>query len=400
MPWKETSVLDQRLQFIATFLSQELSMADLCREFGISRKAGYKLIHKYQALGPDGLLDLSRAPHTHPNATSVAVEQHIIALRADHPTWGPRKLRAALLRTAPETRWPAASTVGQILRRNGLTTPRRRRTPRTLTMSATPIHADSPNAVWCADFKGCFSTKDGRRCHPFTITDAYSRMLLRCQALTRPDKHAVKPICIAAFREYGLPAVMRTDNGPPFSSVALGGLSQLSVWWIKLGIHPQRIQPGHPEQNGSHERMHRTLKEEATIPPQANISLQQKAFDRFRNEYNNLRPHEAIGQQTPASMYVRSPREYPLRTPEIHYPEHILVRHVRRDGYIRWHGHMLFVSEALAGEPVGLDQLDDRHFALYFGPIPLAILDGHTNTWLPRKAAASKLLSLWQEGSI
>jgi hypothetical protein len=232
-----------------------------------------------------------------------------------------------------------------------------------------------------------------------TITDDYSRALLRCQALHHIDTDALKPIWVAAFREYGLPTVIRTDNGPPFASNGLGGISPLAVWWIKLGIRPERIQPGRPEQNGRHERMHRTLKQEATKPPQADICSQQHLFDRFRQDYNNIRPHEALGQHTPSTVYQTSPRPYPLRTPQVQYHTDTTVRHVRTTGCIRWQGKLLFLSETLAGQIVGLEQLDDRYWALYFGPIPLAILDNHLGSWVPPKTAFHKLQLLQEENT-
>jgi transposase InsO family protein len=397
MPWKETTVLDDRLQFIAIYLNQELSMADLCRAFDISRKTGYKFVQRYRLYGPEGLYDLHRATYTHPNAIPEQVEEQILDLRAAHPTWGPRKLRAVLQRDIADIAIPAASTIGAVLQRHGLTVPRkcRRNTSFPASASLTPI--TGTNEVWCADFKGHFPLKNGRRCHPLTITDAYSRTLLRCQALLHPDTKSVRPIWVAAFREYGLPKVIRTDNGPPFASNGLAGLSALAIWWIKLGIRPERIAPGHPEQNGRHERMHLTLKIEATRPPQVDINAQQRVFDHFRHEYNHVRPHEALNQQTPASVYSSSSRPYPLRLPEVEYPSGVVVRRVRTDGCIRWRGGMLFVSETLTGEPVGLDRLDDRHWALYFGQIPLSILDDHICSWLPPKSAAAKILSLLEE---
>jgi len=397
MPWRETTVLDDRIQFIAMYLTNELSMADLCRAFGISRKTGYKFVQRYELCGPEGLHDLPHAPYSHPNAVPEDIQEQIIALRSLHPTWGPRKLRVVLARDIPQIPWPAASTIGEILKRRGLAIPRRHRSQQAASPSVRLTQPGMPNDVWCADFKGHFGLRNGRRCHPFTITDDYSRALLRCQALHHIDTDAVKPIWVAAFREYGLPRVIRTDNGPPFASTGLGGLSPLAVWWIRLGIRPERIEPGHPEQNGRHERMHRTLKQDAAKPPQADITSQQHVFDRFRHDYNNLRPHEALGQHTPSSVYVASQRSYPLREPQIQYRTDTTLRHVRTTGCIRWQGKMLFVSETLVGHIVGLEQLDDQYWALYFGPIPLAILDNHLGSWAPPKTAFDKLQLLQEE---
>lgn len=399
MPWRETTVLDDRVQFIAMYLSKELSMADLCRAFGISRKTGYKFVQRYKLHGPEGLVDIPRAPYSHPNAVPEQVQDEIIALRGQHPTWGPRKLRVVLARDTPQIAWPATSTIGAILKRRGLAVARHRTGQQAATRSVTLTQPGTPNDVWCADFKGHFPLRDRRRCHPFTITDDYSRALLRCQALHHTNTHTLKPIWVGAFREYGLPRIIRTDNGPPFASNGLAGLSGLAVWWIKLGIRPERIQPGHPEQNGRHERMHRTLKQEATKPPQADICSQQRVFDRFRHDYNNIRPHEALAQNTPATVYAVSPRSYPLRTPQIQYHTATAVRRVRTTGCIRWQGRLLFVSETLVGETVALEQLDDRYWALYFGPIPLAILDNHLGSWAPPKVALPKIQILQEEGT-
>jgi hypothetical protein len=238
---------------------------------------------------------------------------------------------------------------------------------------------------------------DGNRCYPLTITDSFSRFILRCQGLPSTHAEGVRPIWIAAFREYGLPTAIRTDNGAPFASHGLGGLSRLAVWWIKLGITPERIKPGCPQQNGRHERMHRTLAEEATKPPSHDMRAQQRAFDRFRHEYNHVRPHEALGQVTPVSIYEPSVREYPLRLPRIEYPSSMTVRSVRRRGYVRWRGDMLFVSETLIGEPVGFDPIDDRYLRLCYGPVPLAVLDAHTATWVTNRRILEKLLTIPEE---
>jgi len=389
-------VLNVREKFISMYLDQSISMAELCREFGVSRKTGYKFVHRYQRYGSEGLRDLSRAPHNHPNAVSEDLQEFIVTCKTKHPTWGPRKLLGRLRLIDTGVNWPAASTIGALLDSRGLTIRRKRRSQHA-TASVTLTQPGEPNEVWCADFKGHFALGNRQRCNPFTLTDAYSRVILKAQALSKTDTNTVKPLWVAAFREYGLPSVIRTDNGPPFATNGLGGLSALSVWWIKLGIRPERIKPAHPEQNGQHERMHRTLKEEATRPPQCDLRAQQRVFDRFVQEYNYVRPHEALGQITPASVYTPSPRRYPLRLPAVEYPSGVQARHVRTNGSIRWRGSLIFVSETLIGEYVGLDQLDDRHFALYFGPLPLAILDDHTCSWLPPKAAAKSLETLLQE---
>lgn len=261
------------------------------------------------------------------------VEDAIVDARGKHPYWGPLKLHAWLERTAPEIQWPAPSTMGEILRRHGLAVPQKKR-PKAAPNTEPLKHAAGPNLVWCADFKGWFRCQDGSRCDPLTISDAYSRFLLRCQAAKHPDLWYTKPLFEATFREYGLPARIRIDNGSPFASVGIGGLSELSVWWIKLGIRPERIEPGKPSQNGRHERMHRTLKQETAQPPRSNLREQQRAFDDFRQEYNYQRPHEALQGKTPAECYQASSRPYHGRIRELAYPADFEVRQVSDGGQI------------------------------------------------------------------
>jgi len=386
VPWKETCPMDERMKFIGLYLHHEWPMAVLCREFGISRKTGYKLVRRYIELDFEGLKDKSRAPHRHPNAVSATTERAIISARSAHPTWGPKKLRAWLQRQDATTKWPTASTIGEILSRHGLSVPRRR-SRKTSVYSEPFIGCDTPNAVWSADLKGWFQTGDGTRCDPLTISDNYSRFLLRCQAVSPADHEMIQPVFEAAFREYGLPVAIRTDNGPPFATTTVAGLSRLSIWWLKLGIIPERIEPGKPAQNGRHERMHRTLKQETATPPQRTWRGQQQAFDRFRVEYNQDRPHEAIGQQPPASLYSPSPQPYPLMLPEMIYPERYVIRKVYAQGDIVWKSWHVYLSETLAGELVGLRQTTDRLWDIYFGPIKLAQLDTHENRLihLPRR---------------
>jgi transposase InsO family protein len=396
MPWKETNVLDSRLQFIALYQQKTMSFSELCRHFGISRTTGYKFIDRYEKGGPAGLADMPRVACTHPNAVDISIQQQIVVLRSDHPNWGPRKLRAILMRQFPDGHWPAASTIGELLKSRGLVTCRRRRKA-----SATPSYdltsPDGPNDVWTADFKGQFRLGNNQLCYPLTICDRFSRMLLKCQALPNTSIEFAKPVWVATFRDYGMPRIIRTDNGAPFSSTAIGGLSRLSAWWIRLGIIPERIAPAKPQQNGSHENMHRALKQDVAKHPQADLKLQQAANDKFVNDYNCLRPHEAIGMQVPADLYVDSPRPYPLILPPVEYPSGYAVRRVRINGVFKWRGDLIFVSEVLTGEPVGLEQLDDRHWALYYGLVPLAILDDHKRHLIPSKEAAPKLKQLIKE---
>ena len=296
--------------------------------------------------------------------------------------WGPRKLKRILERDQPGRPWPATSTMGEIVKRAGLVVPRKKRR-RTEAYTQPLAHANGSNRVWCADFKGWFKAGDGARIDPLTVTDAWSRYLLRCQAVEKTDTARVQAIFEAAFREYGLPQAIRTDNGAPFASHAVAGLSRLAVWWIKLGITPERIAAGHPEQNGRHERMHRTLKQEAAQPPADNRREQQRTLDQFRQEYNDVRPHEALEMQTPAAVYQPSARSFPARVPEPDYPQTMLVRSVRPHGHFRWNQHDVFLSEVLWGERVGLLPEDDRWFTIYFAQLPLARFDSQKLQVMP-----------------
>jgi transposase InsO family protein len=364
--------MEERGLFISEYLEEDLNVSELCRRYGVSRKAGYKWIARYEAEGFAGLGDRSHAAHAQPNRMSAAVEKRILEARIAHPSWGPKKLKA-YLEDRRGGRWPAASTIGEAIARAGLTAPRklRRRVPASAPFSACAF----ANDVWTVDFKGWFRTRDGARCDPLTLADAHTRFVLRCQAVDRPDGDCVWPLIEAAFREYGLPLAMRSDNGPPFASVAAGGLSRLSVKLIKAGVAPERIEPGKPQQNGRHERFHLTLKRETASPPAANRRAQQRAFDAFLRVYNEERPHEALGQTPPARHYAPSARVYTGRLKEPDYPGGLDTRRVRTNGEIKWRGGLVFLSTALAGEPVGLEERDDGAVAVRYGPIPLGVID-------------------------
>ena len=368
--------MDERMRFV---LEQERglhTMTELCEIYDIARETGYYWLRRYQQGGLEALQDLNRAPERHPNQTPEQIEAAVLELRRAHMRWGPRKLKRVLQREAPQKPWPAASTIGAMLAREGLVIPRKKRRrapPYTQPFGA----ADAPNRVWCADFKGWFQTQDGQRVDPLTITDAHSRYLLRCQRVAKTNGEHVQVVFEAAFREYGLPQAMRTDNGAPFASRAIAGLSRLAVWWMKLGIVPERIAAGHPEQNGRHERMHRTMKQETASPPKANPHAQQQAFHRFRREYNEERPHEALGMQTPSAVYRPSLRPYPLRVPEPEYGSALQVRRVDRSGVFSWKGDVVFLSETLMGEPIGLLPQDDRFYTVYFISSPIARFDSY-----------------------
>jgi len=369
----ETCAVDERMRFVMTVESQEESFAAVCRQFGVSRKTGYKWLERYRTDGVEGLADRPRAPLNHPQAIAAAMAERCLSLRRRHPTWGPVKVRAWLERRGSEPELPAASTIGALFDREGLTVKRRlrRRSP----PSSVPFaDCEAANDVWCIDFKGWFRTGNGARCEPLTLSDAASRYLLRCQAMARTDTDHVWPVLDAAFREYGLPLRLRSDNGPPFASHGAGGLSRLAVKVIKAGVTPERIAPGKPQQNGRHERMHLTLLQDTATPPARSLREQIERFHAFLRLYNDERPHQALGNDTPAERYVVSPRRFDgvLRTPD-YDPEHV-VRRVRSNGEIRWQGGTIYISEALVGEPVGLVEGQDGGFTACYGPIVLGVI--------------------------
>jgi transposase InsO family protein len=366
--------MDQRTQFIADYQRQVFSVVELAHRFGISRKTAYKWIDRYISAGPIGVLDRSRRPTTCPHATPESLVDAILALRRQHPTWGAKKLRRILTRRHPGWPWPARSTTAALLHRHGLITTRRRRSAASHPgRPLTPMTA--PNDIWTADFKGQFRTRNGIYCYPLTVVDGFSRYLLGCQGLRSTEIALAKPVFLRLFQEYGLPHRIRTDNGVPFATTALGRLSTLSVWWIRLGIVPELIEPAQPQQNGRHERMHRTLKAETTRPPSANLQAQQIRFNAFRREYNDERPHEALHQNTPASYYQPSERTLPSRLPPLEYPGHFEARLVSRNGGIRWNRAWVWVTHTLAGEYVGLEAVDDGLWDVYFGSLKLGRLD-------------------------
>lgn len=374
MPWKETCAVDERIAFVRDVLCGEANKSELCRRYGISRPTGDKWLERFEERGLAGMDDLSSAPHRRPNQMPEELAEMLIGLRRRHMTWGPRKLLAYLERRYQGVPWPAASTVGELLRRHGMSV-RRVRRQRTPPYTQPFGSCQEANSIWCADFKGWFRTADRSTCHPLTITDAYSRYLLKCQGMERAYAVPTRTVFESAFREYGLPQAIRTDNGPPFASNAVGGLSRLAIWWLKLGIVPERIEPGQPQQNGRHERMHLTLKQETANPPHATMRSQQRRFDEFRQEYNELRPHEALAQRTPAELYWPSPRGYPARLPEPEYGEKAEVRFVRHSGEIKWQGQRMYLGQVLAGENVGLEAVADGHWLVYFCRMPLGVLD-------------------------
>lgn len=374
MAWSETNPMKERVLFIDDLESGLYTMTEACRRYGISRPTGYKWAERYVAEGVEGLKDRSRAPKSCPHRIEDHVVEALLEARREHPRWGPRKLLGHLMRRHRDWEWPAPSTVGDILKREGLVEARGRRRRRQHP-GRRDLEAQSPNDLWSMDFKGEFRTGDRRYCYPLTAADRCSRYLLACQGLWSTSYEEAQPVLEGVFREYGLPGGIVTDNGSPFSSSAIGGLSRLSVWWIKLGIEPVLIEPGHPEQNGAHERMHRTLKEETARPPAGDLASQQERFEAFREHYNEERPHEALGQCPPGEVYEPSPRVYPERVDEIEYPGHFEVRRVRPQGQIKWQGELLFVSKVLVGERLGLEETEEGIWSLYFGPRLLARFD-------------------------
>jgi transposase InsO family protein len=373
LPWKEVWIVDERVRFIAEVNESQESFAALCRRFGISRKTGYKWCERYEEHGPSGLEERAPIALSCPHKTPEEVVVALVELRKDHPSWGPKKLKARLVALGHKG-VPAPSTIGDLLKRHGLVRPRRRRVYAPV-MTAQPLaEATLPNDTWCVDFKGHFALGDKTRCYPLTLTDQVTRYLLKCEAVDKPDEAHVRPHFERAFREFGLPLRIRSDNGPPFATTGIGGLSELSVWWIKLGIAPERIEPGQPQQNGRHERMHRTLKAEVASKPEADQKGQQLSLDRFRHEYNDVRPHEALSQQTPASRYTTSRRVMPASLSSPQYPETMAVRRVKANGMISWEGREVHLTQLLRGEPVGVEQLEEQRWRVHYGPVALAEL--------------------------
>ena len=378
--------MNERTILIGDYLSGEYSMAELARRRGVSRKTVYKWIERYEQGGAEGLTEHCRAAHHHPNETSREMEERILSWKEKRPSWGAPKIHSKLVELAD---CPAESTVSNVLKRHGLTRALRRRLR--ATPSAGPLRdGQGPNQIWCVDFKGWFRLGNGRRCDPLTISDQYSRYMLCCQGMVRvPQVLTVKPLFIRTYREYGLPEKIRTDNGTPFASTGLGGLTSLSVWWLRLGIQLERIEPGHPEQNGRHERLHRTLKAAVLKPPCWSLQQQQQAFDAFRQDYNQERPHEALGQKPPALFYQPSARQYPERLPEVGYPCGWIERRVSPGGQLKWRGLKLHVIHALVGQVVGLEAIAEGLWKLHFMSLELGHIDESKQCLVPANNSSS-----------
>jgi len=373
MPWRESSAMDARVEFVTEVLRGEDSMVALCARYGISRKTGYKWRDRYRDDGVAGLAERSHAPRQHGRVTAPAIAEAIVAKRRERPSWGARKLLAWLEAHDPAVPWPSASTTDDILKKAGLVTGRqlRQRAPPRLGELTHPCHA---NHVWAVDHKGWIRLGDHSRNEPLTMTDSFSRYLISVSATGSTAAGEARPQFERAFGEYGLPEVIRSDNGSPFAARGSTGLTQLSVWWIKLGIRHERIDPGAPQQNGRHERFHLTLLE-AMTPAPADRADQERRFAAFKQDYNHERPHEALGQKPPATLYSRSRRAMPDRLPEPVYGADVAARQVRSNGEIRWRGDLVHVSSALIGEAVGVEELGDGQRLVRFFDVPLGIID-------------------------
>lgn len=374
MPWKAVDVMELREDFAIKVIQEGVDLTEACRQFGISRPTGYKWLRRYEADGRSGLVDRSRAPRRIPHKTAEDIEGQVVWMRERYPSWGPKKIRALLRRQQPDLDWPAASTIGDILERRGLVAPRpvrRRAVPSTQPLR----HAVGPNDVWSIDFKGQFMLRNGQLCYPLTVTDNASRMLLECHALPSTRTDLVKPRMQRLFEQFGLPIAIRSDNGAPFASSGVLGLSELSAWWLSMGISHERIEVGHPEQNGRHERMHLTLKQETARPGADDMAGQQARFEAFVSRFNHVRPHEALGQTPPASHYVPSPRRYPedVRRPD--YSRCDLVRKIHKGGDLRWRKVPVYVGMALGEHEVGLTELEPDVWLVSFAGHDLGLFE-------------------------
>ena len=380
MPWRESCAMDERLRFVGDWLSGDVSKTELCEAYGISRRTGYKWLSRYEAAGPAGLADRSHAPLAHGRATAGELVDKIVELRRARPTWGPRKIVARLEQLHPALAWPSHSTAHEILKREGLIGTRRlrRRAP---IRPGELTRPERPNHVWAVDHKGWIVLRDGGRCEPLTLADLWSRFSLTVSAGPNTREAEARPVMERAFHEHGLPEVMRSDNGPPFASVSATGLSALSVWWIKLGIRPERIRPGRPQENGCLERFHRTLLE-AMRPVAADRAAQADRFEAFRHDYNHNRPHQALGQMAPGSFYEPSPRAMPSRLPEPEYPGAMIIRKVRTSGEIKLEGQFVHISSALAGDAIGLEETQ-QGWRVWFYKEPIGLIDHRGQKLLP-----------------
>jgi transposase InsO family protein len=374
MPWQETDPVDQRERFIDDHRHGLYSMTELCARYGVSRPTGYKWLARYDAGGRSALRPRSHAPHTCPHRVSDAVAELLCAARKSHPTWGPAKLLDWLRPRHRGVEWPAVSTAGDLLARRGLVKPRRRRRP-SVHPGSVPATTAEPNDLWTVDFKGQFRTRDGVYCYPLTLADQHTRYLLACRGLPSTKGVEARAVLERAFRAYGLPRAIRSDNGVPFATTGIHGLSQLNVWWLRLGIQHQRILPGQPQQNGAHERMHRTLKAEACRPPQATARAQQRAFDAFRTLYNDGAPAHRARRRAARQPVRHVAAAVPQRAAPARVPGHYLVKRVTNAGTFRFKDRLLFIANALKQHHIGLEESDAGVWSIYLGAVLLARLD-------------------------
>jgi len=385
MPWQERCAMDERVSFLAEYLTGLWTMTELCDRFSISRKTGYKWVQRYDAGGRPALADQPRRPHGHPHAVPERVVQRLLEVRARFPRWSMGKVVTWAARRYPRTAWPCRTTAYELMRRAGVPRAPKRpgpaggRAPALVRELTEPLAA---NAMWTTDFKGKFRLGNGAYCHPLTLRDGFSRFVLRCDGLPAESYPCTRPLFERAFAQFGVPECIRSDNGTPFASSGLAGLSRLSVWWMQLGIRVERIAPGCPEQNGSHEQFHRVLKRDTTRPPARTAPAQQRRFDAFRREYNHERPHDALGGAAPASVYTPSERRLPRTLPPINYPQHWEVRGADSSGVITFHGRPLNVTRALANQDVGLEEIDDAIWRVWFLATPLGHFDERRWRWV------------------
>jgi len=374
MPWEMEKPMDQKVKLIGDWLDENYSITELSNKYGVSRKTIYKWIKRYDQEGISGLEEKSRASYSHPNSTKSDIVQRIIDYKLDHKTWGPKKVVTNLKRLYPKEEWPSVSTTGDLLKKNDLVNEKKLR-KRVHQYQDHFVDCTKSNDVWSADYKGQFYTKDKKVCYPLTVTDNFSRFLIACDGLEGPRYLETRVCFERIFREYGLPLAIRTDNGTPFSGMAVGGLSRLAIWWIQLGIIPERITPGKPQQNGRHERMHRTLKCDTLNPAGFNLADQQKKFDLFRVEYNTERPHESIEMKRPTELFEKSNRFYPDSIKPIEYPDDFEVRIVKHGGEISFNNNLYYISELLYGDKIGLKEIEDGLWQMNYGLHKLGHID-------------------------
>lgn len=385
MPWQERCAMDERTTFVGEYLTGLWTMTELCERFAVSRKTGYKWVRRYYAGGRSALADRSRRPHGHAHAIPDRLVQRVLETRARFPRWSVGKVLTWLERRNPRTAWPCRTTGYALMVRAGVSRAAKRpgppagRPPTSRPALTEPLAA---NAVWTTDFKGKFRLGNGTYCHPFTLRDGFSRFVLRCDGVPAESYPYTRPLFERAFAAFGLPECIRSDNGTPFASTGLAGLSRLSVWWMQLGIRVERIDPGCPEQNGSHEQFHRVLKDATTRPPARAVGAQQRRFDAFRIEYNEERPHDALGGASPGSLYRRSPRRLPRTLPAVDYPLHWEVRGADGSGVITFHGRPVNVTRALAHHDIGLEEIDDAVWRVWFMATPLGHFDERRWRWV------------------